>query len=226
MKTFGYSILALALLTGTAAAADLYVPPVQPMMSAPSSVGNFYASIFGGAAFVNDFDFISSVDANPGAMSFDPGYSVDGAIGYDFGNGLSVEGQVGYLNAGISGTVYDGNDLVTEGSASITYAMLNAWYGIDLGGVTPFVGAGLGVASLAVDADFTDFSTASIDDTETTWAAQIGAGLSVDVADNIAVTGRYRYMTTGEVSLTDASNHQNTGSASASIVDAGLKLSF
>jgi opacity protein-like surface antigen len=225
MKTFGLSIIAAALLTGSAFAADLqvYVPPT---MSEPVAVGNFYASIFGGAAFVNDFDFISSAGDTPGAMSFDTGYSIDGAIGYDFGNGLSIEGQVGYLNAAASGTVYGGQDLDTEGTASVTYAMLNAWYGVDLGGVTPFVGAGIGVASLAVDADFIGFSTASIDDSETTWAAQVGAGLSINVADNVSLTGRYRYFTTGEVSLTDVSDDDNVGSASASIIDVGLKLAF
>ncbi|SFZ80943.1 Opacity protein [Devosia enhydra] len=225
MKTFGYSIIAMALLAGTATAADLYVPPVAPMMSEPASVGAFYASIFGGAAFLNDFDFVSSVGDTPGSMSFDTGYSVDGAIGYSFGNGLSVEGQVGYLSAAANGLVYDGNDLDVEGTASITYAMVNAWYGIDLGGVTPFIGAGIGAAAVSVDADFA-FTTESIDDTQTTWAAQVGAGVSINVADNIALTGRYRYLTTGEVSLVDEDSDLNTGSASASIIDAGLKLSF
>lgn len=219
------SIIAASLLTSAAYAADLQVfAPAD--MSDPVEAGNFYASVFGGAAMINDFDFVSSVNDTPGSMRFDTGYNVDAALGYDFGNGLSVEAQVGYLNANASGVTYGGQDADVEGSASITYGMLNGWYGFDLGGITPFVGGGFGVASLAVDAFFPALPTASIDDSEVTWAAQVGAGVSFALTEDISLAGRYRYLTTGEVSLEDVDNDLNTGSASASIVDVGLKIAF
>ena len=226
MKTFGLSIIAAALLTGTAFAADLQVnAPVD--MSDPVAAGNFYASIFGGVGFVNDFDFEANVGGGtPGSMSFDAGYSVDGAIGYDFGNGLSIEGQLGHISAESNGVTYGGGEGTSEGPASMTYGMLNAWYGVDMGGLTPFIGGGVGVASLAVDAYFPALSTASIDDSQVTWAAQVGAGLSLAITEDISLIGRYRYMMTGEVSLTDVDGDKNTGSASASIVDVGLKFAF
>lgn len=226
MKTFGLSLIAAALLTGTAFAADLQVyEPVE--MTDPVAAGNFYASVFGGAAFVGDFDFESDVNGGtPGSMSFDTGYSVDAAIGYDFGNGLSIEAQLGHINAESNGVTYDGADGSSDGPASMTYGMLNAWYGVDMGGLTPFIGGGVGVASLAIDADFPALPTASIDDSEVTWAAQVGAGLSLAVTEDISLIGRYRYMMTGDVSLTDVDGDENTGSASASIVDVGLKFAF
>ena len=227
MKKFGLSLIVATLLTGTAVAADLQVyEPVD--MSDPVVAGSFYASVFGGAAFLNDFDFVSSFGPGdiPGVISFDTGYSVDAALGYDFGNGLSIEAQVGHLSAALSGGDFGGTDTDADGTASFTYGMINGWYGFDMGSITPFIGGGAGVASLAIDSDFDAFPTSSLDTRETTWAAQIGAGVSLDVTDNIAVTGRYRYMTTGEVSLTDDSGDENTGSASSSIVDAGLKISF
>lgn len=104
--------------------------------------------------------------------------------------------------------------------------MINARYGVDLCGITPFVGGGVGVASVALDAEFAAEDESGIDDSELTWAAQIGAGVSLAVTDDIALTARYRYLTTGEVSLTDHANAENTGSASASIVDVGLKFAF
>jgi len=221
---FALSIIAASLLTGTAFAADLQVyEPVE--MTDPVAAGNFYASVFGGAAMINDFDFTSSIGPE-GTMSFDTGYSLDGALGYDFGNGLSVEGQIGYLNAGLNEGTYNNIDVGADGTASITYGMLNAWYGFDLGGITPFVGGGVGVASVALDADFTNFPGSGIDDSEVTWAAQIGGGVSFALAENISLVGRYRYLATGEVSLTDAANDENTGSASVNIVDVGLKIAF
>lgn len=225
MTKFALSIIAASLLTGTALAADLQVyAPVD--MSDPVEAGNFYASVFGGAAMINDFDFVSSVNDTPGSMSFDTGYNVDAALGYDFGNGLSIEAQAGYLNADASSVTYGGQDADVDGNASITYGMLNGWYGFDLAGVTPFIGGGVGVASLAVDAFFPDLPTASIDDSQVTWAAQVGAGVSFALTENISLAGRYRYMTTGEVSLEDVDGDLNTGSASANIVDVGLKIAF
>ena len=41
-----------------------------------------YLSIFGGAAMIDDFDFESSVGPS-GTVSFDTGYSVDAALGFN-----------------------------------------------------------------------------------------------------------------------------------------------
>lgn len=164
MTKFAISIITAALLTGTAYAADLQVYEAAPMGD-QIAAGNFYASIFGGAAMINDFD--SSLGGS-GTVSFDTGYSADAALGYDFGNGLSVEGQVGHLTADLAGGSYHDTDLLAEGSGSIRYGMINAWYGFDLGGITPFIGGGAGVASVAVDADFTAFPDSGIDDSEMT----------------------------------------------------------
>lgn len=224
MKPFGLSLIAAALLTGTAFAADLQVyEPVE--MSDPVAAGNFYASVFGGAAFIEEFDFESSLGPS-GSLSPEAGYSVDAALGYDFGNGLSVEGQIGHITAALDGGEYDGNDLGASGDVSVTYGMVNAWYGADLGAITPFIGGGVGVASAALNSEFTGVADSDIEDGELTWAAQVGAGVSLALTDDISVMGRYRYLTTGEVKLTDGAGDDNTGSASASIVDVGLKLAF
>lgn len=229
MTKFALTLIAASLLTGTAFAADLQVyAPVD--MSDPVAAGNFYASVFGGVSMIDDFDFDSSIGGS-GTVSFDSGYSIDAALGYDFGNGLSIEGQVGYISADLSDGNYNGNPLLAEGTASVTYGMINAWYGFDLGGITPFIGGGVGAASLALDSEFTGFPDSAIDDSAMTWAAQIGAGVSFALTDNISLAGRYRYLATGEVSLTDSANFpgpgdENTGSASASILDVGLKVAF
>ena len=226
MKKFGLAVLSVALLTGTAYSADLIIDSPAPEEMAPMSYDSaMYVSIFGGAAMINDFDFESSVGPS-GTVSFDTGYSVDAALGFNLGSGLSLEGQIGYLNAALNDGDYNNIALDPDGNASVTYAMVNAWYGFDMGGLTPFIGGGVGAASVSLNSDFAGVPGSGIDDSETTWAAQIGAGISVDIAENIALVGRYRYLATGEVSLTDAADDENTGSASANIVDIGLKISF
>jgi len=227
MTRFALSFIAASLLTGTAFAADLQVyEPVD--MSDPVAAGNFYASIFGGVSMINDFDFVSTAGGGiDGTMEFENGYSIDAALGYDFGNGLSIEGQVGYLNAGLIGGTFDVIPYDAEGSASMTYAMVNAWYGFDLGGVTPFIGGGVGLASATLDSEFSaPFETASFTDTSYALAAQVGAGISLAVTEDISLTGRYRYLATGDFTMTDGDNDDITGSASASILDIGLKVAF
>ena len=82
--------------------------------------------------------------------------------------------------------------------------MTNLWYGFTVGPVTPFIGAGVGVANLGITTKYdAPFDAASFSDSATTYAAQVGAGVSVALTENVSLTGRYRYFSTGDVTLTD-----------------------
>ena len=99
-----------------------------------------------------------------------------------------------------------------DGSASAVYAMANAWYGIDLGGITPFIGAGIGIANLTLDSQYdAPYTPASFDESGTTYAAQVGAGVSINVTESMALTARYRYFMTGDVDFTDGQGDTVTG---------------
>ena len=225
--------LSAALLAGTAAAAsaaDLVLD--APMYATPvASPGGLYVSIFGGAAILGDVDYTGSNGAT-GETFFDTGYNVDAALGYDLGNGLSLEAQVGYFSAAQTGGTYVNppidTDVPVTGTGSVLYGMVNAWYGVDLGGITPFIGGGVGVASVTLDSTYTGplFAASTFEDTAVTYAAQIGGGVSLAVAENIDLVGRYRYFATGDFDVVDGQGTTLTSSFGAHLVDVGLKLSF
>lgn len=225
----GLCAAALACSAAAASAADLVLD--TPAAAAPTTAGSFYVSGFGGASIINDVDYTAS-DGASGQTFFDTGYSLDAALGYDFGNGLALEAQVGYLSAAQTGATYVSSfytgDVPVTGTGSVLYGMLNAWYGVDLGGITPFIGGGAGVANVNLDSTYTGalFEASTFEDSAVTWAAQVGGGVSLALANNIDLVGRYRYFATGDFDVVDGQGTTLTSSFGIHLVDVGLKVSF
>lgn len=100
---------AMMLIGGSAKAADLYTPMPEP---APVYTGGWYFSAFGGANWLDKTSF----DIDPGVPvrnSYDTGYVVGGAVGYDFGQamgplGMRIEGEVSYRNNSVKSHAIDG----------------------------------------------------------------------------------------------------------------------
>ena len=75
--------------------------------------------------------------------------------------------------------------------------MLNAYYDIDTGTkLTPYVGAGIGMARLKGSIKGDD---ANASKSKTTFAWQVGAGVSYAMTDNLALDAGYRYLRWKEV---------------------------
>lgn len=227
MTKLGLVLFIAALTSSGALAADLGVEAPAEAATPVAPAGNFYGAIFGGAAVVNDLDYDASTGES-GTSYFDNGLDVSGAVGYAFGNGLSIEAQVGYLSSDETGGTYGIYDVPVTGTGTVLYGMINAWYGVDLGGITPFVGGGVGVASMTLDSVYTGvmFEASTFEDTETTYAAQIGAGVAVELTDSLDLVGRYRYFMTGDVGFVDGQGTTLTSSFGAHLLDVGLKLAF
>lgn len=227
MTKLGLALFLAALTSSGALAADLGIELPAEAAAPVRADGNFYASVFGGAALVNDLDYDASTSVE-GSTYFDTGLDVSGAVGYAFGNGLSVEAQVGYLSSDQTGGTYGPYEVPVTGTGTVLYGMINAWYGVDLGGVTPFIGGGVGVASTTLDSVYTGvmFEDSTFKDTATTYAAQVGAGVAVELTDSIELVGRYRYFMTGDVDFVDGQGTTLTGSFGAHLLDVGLKLAF
>ena len=227
MTKLGLALFFAALTSSGAMAADLGLEVAAEPAAPVAADGNYYASVFGGAALVDDLNYDASTDVE-GSSYFDTGLDVSGAFGYAFGNGLSVEAQVGYLRSDQTGGTYGPFDVPVTGTGTVLYGMINAWYGVDLDGITPFVGGGVGVASLTLDSVYTGdlFSASTFEDTETTYAAQVGAGVAVELTDSLELVGRYRYFMTGDVGFVDGQGTTLTASFGSHLVDVGLKLAF
>lgn len=201
----------MALLASAASAADL--------MPAPVSSGNFYVGAFGGATWFteNGADFTIADDfpdidyaGESGEVSLDTdtGFLVGGVLGYRWGDsGLRSELEVSYSQANLDGfdidfddsgiPDLDGDDVDFDGDVSVTYIMGNLWYDfggmMDMGGISPYIGGGLGVGFANYDVDAIEGVDVDADGSETGFAYQLGGGLLWNVSDSFALDLGYRW---------------------------------
>jgi outer membrane autotransporter protein len=180
---------AVALFTGSAFAADLYVPPAAAPVAAP--VASSWDGPYIGASVGYGWQ---TLDA-PGSLT---------------GNGWSVGGQIGYyahLSDQIVGGIEGNLDWVNYagGTAPANYSVdwdgsLRARLGVDMGQWLPYIEAGVAFANVS------DYSATTSPEVRTGWTA--GAGVEVMLADHLSGNIEYRYTDYGAGSgsrLTDNS---------------------
>lgn len=162
---------------------------------------------------------------------FDPGFDVNGNGGYSWDNGLRLEGEVWHSRADVDAVHGAGS---SNGHLSNTDLFGNAYYDFHTGTMlTPYVGAGLGVAYIDSNhiGTFTtgtapDFTNSSINGGNINMAYQGIVGAAMQLDHNWAVTADYRYVAT-----LDPKVHSSTGrgvyeeNASHNIV-VGVRYSF
>lgn len=161
-----------------------------------------------GMYFSGNFGFSELSDSNasiPGIVdaqvSFDLGFRVGGALGYDFG-AYRVEGEIAYrLNDTDAGTVIGLGPGPIFGEVSATSFMANGYYDFYLANSpwVPYLGLGVGFAN--IDADITAptlSSLALIDDSAIVFAWQIMAGFGYNISSTTTLTADYRYFVTAD----------------------------
>lgn len=119
-------------------------------------------------------------------------------------------------------------DLVADGQGDISQVAIfaNAYYDFDFGTVvSPYVGAGLGIAF--VDVDFSPSAVEIIDENETAFAYQLMAGLNYALTDNFDLFTEYAFRGTPDVTVDidlfpgelEVENRQH-------LISAGLRFKF
>ncbi|MDC9824029.1 outer membrane beta-barrel protein [Devosia sp. ZB163] len=229
---------AVALIAATPAlAADLIVdvPVDEPVAVADTG---WYLSVFGGGVWAHN---IEADDGSPDFGQFfdfgaDTGWLVGAAVGVRITDNLRGEVEVSTGSLGLNDVTISGGPAapvdgsvalpLTDGSASTTYLLGNVWFDIDTGaGFTPYVGAGVGVGFVSADAVIGAPLNASVDLSGWGLAYQVGAGVKIDVADNIALDLGYRWK-----AIVDAEVEGNGNDAVADygshVVQAGLTFGF
>ena len=197
---------AFSLLVGTALAADIAPEPVP-------ALGGLYVGAFGGATWFTEngteFTFTDPSPDVTGEVSLDTdaGWLVGGVLGYNWADtGLRTELELSYSQANLDGFDIDwdnnfngpdGDDLDFDGDVSVTYIFGNLWYGfgnmMNMGGLSPYIGGGLGVGFVNVDVDAIEDVEINASGDETGFAYQLGAGLMWNVSDNVALDLGYRF---------------------------------
>lgn len=210
IAAFGLAVLAIggATFVQRVRAADLAYPP-PPVFNEPDPQFEFGTGWY----LRGDASFGPEDQPRLTAVGFDNhteiGWGAGGGIGYKFTSGFRADVTADYLdplssNANIGGVAYRDGLQRYDGLANI-YFDLGTWYGL-----TPYVGAGVGVAvfnptqratSLVAGAPLAPVTSPS-STTELAWAAM--AGVSYQVDPNIAIDLGYRHLDLGRFNTTTA----------------------
>lgn len=161
--------------------------------SAPAPVGGPYLSLAGGALWLDDASY------GPVSLDFDTGYSILGAIGYAFGNGLSVELESGYLSVEDAEVDIRGfGNFDVDGEFRQVPIFANVLYTVDVTDVVGvYVGGGAGVVWSEAEIDgINGFALARDLESDSEWnfAAQAKAGVTFRVTDAASLNIGYRFM--------------------------------
>ena len=156
------------------AAVGLMASPVQ------AADGKLYFSGSAGLSLTDDLD---RTGLN---ISFDPGYNLGGALGFDMGE-IRAEGEIRYSAADVD--TVNGASFPGSADMSAFTFMGNGYYDFDLGNtpLTPYLGAGIGLVH-------SDFSAGAFSADETDFGYQFMAGLGYDLSSKAVLTAEYRFL--------------------------------
>ncbi|MGR8949504.1 MAG: outer membrane protein [Gammaproteobacteria bacterium] len=190
-----------------------------PSMANADSDAGLYSRLFGGINFLDDTDFnvLGTVKVD---NEYETGFVVGGALGYDYGKiwslgGVRSEVELSYRENDIdvhSVSALGGDQPSSTGDASSTALMFNAYNDFhNQTAVTPYLGAGIGYAW----ADMSDFGIAAIpnvlDDDDSGFAWQLGAGVNYAMNKVLTLSVDYRYLNT-DIDVTSSPAAGSTGS--------------
>ncbi len=149
-----------------------------------------YFSVFGGGTYVED----SEIDNSGGSeYTFDTGWNVGGAIGHDYGN-FRAELELAYRENDFDTLEIPGfapiPALNGENISAFTYMVSFYWDFHNNSTITPYIGAGIGGATIEISDDF------GFDDDDTVLAYKGSAGISLNLAPNMDLLLDYTYLAT------------------------------
>ncbi|MCX8133633.1 MAG: OmpA family protein [Roseococcus sp.] len=159
------------------------------------------------------------------------GWGAVGSVGWGFGNGFRVEGEVSYRDNQATAALRDGvRPFIVGGTTRQLGLMANAFYDLPLGdplgtgiSVTPYVGAGIGAGWLQgrnVRATFPNGGLFAVDNSSGwNFAYQAIGGVAFGLGQfvpGLSLTTEYRYYATLATEYTGA--NRNTGTTPASRV--------
>jgi len=167
------------------------------MSAKADPVPGWYIGAGAGAQFPTDTN--PNVNGTDNKVSFDTGWEILGDFGYSFANGLRAEGELSEARVdadkvnGLNATSGRINNLDVMGNLLYDFKTGTRW--------TPYLGAGLGAASVDADHIGTLTNGGSINDSALEFAYQGIAGVSYEIADHWALTTDYRYIRTTDPTL-------------------------
>ena len=176
-------------------------------LAGPPRQGGYVSAFIGVSAprdsNVTGSDFTGPAGSNPSFsdnVEFDTGINVGGTAGYDFGM-IRLEGELSYKQSDIS-AITDKNGFQfgnPDGDLSAFAMMANVFLDLhNASPVTPYLGAGIGFATLYLSDTFVSSGLLYPSDTDTVFAWQAGGGVEIALNRQLSLDLGYRYFATDE----------------------------
>lgn len=173
----------------------------------------FYWGLEGGASWLqkNNLNFNdSAIPAYVGAPGLTADYGTGWlggvVVGYAAPHGLRPELELAYRRNDFNSLSANGVSVPASGNENAFTGMLNLWYDFNTGSnsrIHPYIGGGVGVAHINIDslAAYENYfgqtySAQLINDSNTVFAYQGGAGVGFDVTPGFTISLDYRYFDT------------------------------
>ena len=199
------------------AVVTLAIPTIG--LATPPRPGPCISGFFG-ATFPVSVD-VTATEYDHGArtfndrVEFDPNLNIGGSSGYDFGF-VRIEGELAYKRGEIS-SINDQTSQVkyanVDGGVGVYSVMGNVFFDLrNSSPVTPYIGGGIGVATLYLDDTYgTNSSTGHRDllyesGSNTVFAYQAGAGLEIALNNRLSLDLGYRYFGTAKTTFNKSSH--------------------
>lgn len=201
----------------------------------------FYVGVQGGLTFLNDADNIgTNLDLE---QETDTGFNFGGVVGYRVFPSFRVEAEVTYRNndadklaiasdGGIGNAVgvgdLDGQTVDARGDTSSISGMINGWFDVPVGGripFTPYLGGGIGLANVDYD-NIRIMGQTALDDDDTVFAWQLGAGVRYPLTEAVNLSLDYRYFATSDPDLRSIAGEEFEGEYNSHNVILGATYSF
>jgi len=170
---------------------------------------------------------VDSDSTAPGVLltiESDTGIALGVALGYDFGNNFRTELEYAYQQNDLSTTTLNGviTAPVTSGDTTSHAGLLNGYYDFNNNSVfTPFISGGVGFATIDISNIVTGGVTTAAAVSDTVFAYQVGAGVSLAVSDALSIDLTYRYFATA-----DAKSGTTTAEYSSNNIYLGARVGF
>lgn len=187
MKTIGQIkmfVVACMVLTASAASAE---------------DGKTYFGFNAGVFMPTDSEITDNV-GDKADIEYDAGFTLGAFGGYEFGNGLRLEGELAYKQADMDKIKVGSLNGDIKSEASVFSVMANVFYDFkNKSIVTPYIGGGIGIATVYVDDASVNGTTVWNNDDDTVFAYQVGAGVGFNVSSRVTLDLGYRYFGTSDV---------------------------
>jgi opacity protein-like surface antigen len=174
--------------------------------AAPPNPGAYVSGFLGVSvprtADVTGTDFITGAPFDE-RVEFDPGINIGGTGGYDFGM-IRLEGELSYKHGEIESITEKATGFRfrnVDGSLGAFAMMINGFFDLhNSTPITPYWGGGIGFAALHLSDTFVpgDPDPFYLEDDDTVFAYQAGAGLEIALNRMLSLDVGYRYFGTSK----------------------------